>query len=95
MIEANHDEDGIIWPATVAPYDVHVVVIGGHESEVAETLATLEAALAEAGLEALVDDRDDSPGAKFKDADLLGMPVRLTVSPRALGERRRRVQAPL
>jgi len=62
------------------------VVIGGDEPEVAETLATLEAALAEAGLEALVDDRDDSPGAKFKDADLLGMPVRLTVSPRALGK---------
>ena len=86
VIEANHDEDGIIWPATVAPYDVHVVVIGGDEPEVAETLATLEAALAEAGLEALIDDRDDSPGAKFKDADLLGMPVRLTVSPRALGK---------
>ena len=73
MIEANHDEDGIIWPHGRA-LRCPCRVIGGHESEVAETLATLEAALAEAGLEALVDDRDDSPGAKFKDADLLGMP---------------------
>ena len=86
ILEANHDEDGIIWPATLAPFDVHVVVLGGDKPEVAEALGELEAALEAAGLEALVDDRDESPGAKFKDADLLGMPVRLTVSPRALGQ---------
>lgn len=85
VIEANHDDDGIVWPATVAPFDAHVVALGGDRPEVAEALETLEAALAAAGLEALVDDRDESPGAKFADADLLGMPVRLTVSPRALG----------
>ncbi len=85
VLEANHDEDGIIWPRTLAPFDVHVVVLGGEQPEVAEALGELEAALEAAGLEALVDDRDESPGAKFKDADLLGMPVRLTVSPRALG----------
>ena len=85
VIEANHDEDGIIWPVEVAPFDLHVVVLGGDKPEVAEALGELEAALEAAGLEALVDDRDESPGAKFKDADLLGMPVRLTVSPRALG----------
>ena len=86
VLEANHDEDGIIWPATLAPFDVHVVVLGGDKQEVVEALGELEAALEAAGLEALVDDRDESPGAKFKDADLLGMPVRLTVSPRALGQ---------
>ncbi len=86
ILEANHDEDGIIWPATLAPFDVHVVVLGGDKPEVAEALGELETALEAAGLEALVDDRDESPGAKFKDADLLGMPVRLTVSPRALGQ---------
>ncbi len=86
ILEANHDEDGIIWPATLAPFDVHVVVLGGDKPEVEEALGGLEAALEAAGLEALVDDRDESPGAKFKDADLLGMPVRLTVSPRALGQ---------
>ncbi|MDE2670591.1 MAG: proline--tRNA ligase [Chloroflexota bacterium] len=86
VLEANHDEDGIIWPATLAPFDVHVVVLGGDKPEVKEALGEVEAALEAAGLEALVDDRDESPGAKFKDADLLGMPVRLTVSPRALGQ---------
>ncbi len=84
VLEANHDDDGIIWPASLAPFDAHVVVIGGDKPEVAEALADLEAALEAAGLEALVDDREESPGAKFKDADLLGMPVRLTVSPRSL-----------
>ena len=85
VIEANHDDDGIVWPATVAPFDAHVVALAGDRPEVAEALVALETALAAAGLEALVDDRDESPGAKFADADLLGMPVRLTVSPRALG----------
>ena len=85
VLEANHDEDGIVWPRTLAPFDVHVVVLGGDKPEVAQALSELEATLEAAELEALVDDRDESPGAKFKDADLLGMPVRLTVSPRALG----------
>ena len=85
VIEANHDDAGILWPATVAPFDAHVVALGADRPEVAEALAALETALSGAGLEALVDDRDESPGAKFADADLLGMPVRLTISPRALG----------
>lgn len=83
-IEANHDENGIIWPPEVAPYDVHIVALNLDQAPVAEALAALEAALAEAGLSALIDDRDESAGIKFKDADLLGLPVRVTVSPRAL-----------
>ncbi|MBH77003.1 MAG: proline--tRNA ligase [Dehalococcoidia bacterium] len=86
ILEANHDEDGIVWPRVLAPFDVHVVVLGGDDPEVAQALAQLEAELGETQLEALVDDRDESPGPKFKDADLLGMPIRLTVSPRALSQ---------
>jgi prolyl-tRNA synthetase len=84
VIEANHDKDGIIWPKDVAPFDLHIVALDLHELAVSRALEEVEHALAGAGMTALVDDRDDSPGIKFKDADLLGMPVRLTVGPRAL-----------
>lgn len=84
IIEANHDSDGIVWPWEVAPFDLHVVVVGAAEGAVASTLSGLERAALDAGLDVLVDDRDDSPGIKFKDADLLGVPMRATVSPRAL-----------
>lgn len=84
IIEANHDDNGIIWPSEVAPFDAHVVVLNGDQEAVAEALATLETALEDAGMTPLVDDRPDSAGIKFKDADLLGMPARLTISPRAL-----------
>ncbi len=84
IIEAHHDDNGIAWPAEVTPYDVHIVALNLDQAAVVEALAELEAALKRAGLSALVDDRDDSAGIKFKDADLIGIPVRLTVSPRAL-----------
>ncbi|MBK7724366.1 MAG: proline--tRNA ligase, partial [Dehalococcoidia bacterium] len=84
IIEANHDANGIIWPATVAPYDVHVVVLNGDQEAVATALDELEADLARANLTALVDDRPDSAGIKFKDADLIGIPVRFTLGPRSL-----------
>ena len=83
-IEANHDEQGIIWPAAVAPYDAHVVVLNGDQESVVGALAELEASATSARLALLVDDRPDSAGIKFKDADLLGMPSRLTLSPRSL-----------
>ena len=84
IIEANHDANGIVWPSEVTPYDVHVVALNLDQEPVTTALAALEAALSAAGLSVLIDDRDDSAGIKFKDADLLGIPVRLTVSPRAL-----------
>jgi prolyl-tRNA synthetase len=84
IIEANHDDNGITWPASVAPYDVHVVALNLDQAPVAEAVAVLETSLTEAGLSVLIDDRDESAGIKFKDADLLGMPFRVTVSPRAL-----------
>lgn len=84
VIEANHDDNGIIWPAGVAPYDAHVVVLNGDQDAVAAALDELESSAAAARIALLVDDRSDSAGIKFKDADLLGMPARITVSPRAL-----------
>ncbi len=84
VIEQNHDEHGIIWPPAVAPYDVHLVAIGFERPDVAAAVAETEAALEAAGLSVLSDDRDERPGVKFTDADLLGMPVRVTVSPRNL-----------
>jgi prolyl-tRNA synthetase len=84
IIEANHDANGITWPSEVSPYDVHVVVLNQDQEPVARALTELERALAAANLSVLIDDRADSAGIKFKDADLLGIPTRITVSPRAL-----------
>ncbi len=84
VIEANHDDNGITWPPEVSPYDVHVVALNLDQPAVIEALGQLEQRLGEERLSLLIDDRDDSAGIKFKDADLLGMPVRITVSPRAL-----------
>jgi prolyl-tRNA synthetase len=85
-IEANHDDNGIRWPAELSPYDVHVVVLNQDQPEVVAALGDIEAALERARLTALVDDRDDAAGVKFKDADLIGIPARITVSPRALAK---------
>jgi prolyl-tRNA synthetase len=85
IVEANHDEKGIVWPAEVAPYAAHLVEIGAaRDPRVAETAERLHAVALEAGREILWDDRDESPGVKFTDAELLGMPWILTVSPRSL-----------
>jgi prolyl-tRNA synthetase len=75
IIEQHHDDKGIQWPASVAPYDVHIVVIPGLE-EHAQSLAD---ALSADGLDVLLDDRDARAGEKFADADLIGCPVRVTV----------------
>jgi prolyl-tRNA synthetase len=84
VIEANHDERGIVWPASVAPYAVHLVALNPDRAGVREAAERLYAELGDHGVEVLYDDRDESPGVKFADADLLGMPLRLTVSPRTL-----------
>jgi prolyl-tRNA synthetase len=83
IAEEHHDERGLIWPASVAPCPVHMVILPGKEVDTSRIAASIEAALTEAGLEPLVDDRVDSAGVKFNDADLIGLPVRLTVSERA------------
>jgi len=84
VIEENHDENGIIWPRNLAPYDVHLVGVQVEKPEVAAVAEKLYADLQAQGLRVLYDDREESPGVKFKDADLLGMPLRATVSPRNL-----------
>ena len=83
-IEANHDENGIVWPREIAPFAVHLVVLNPERGEVGATADRLYAELGERGIDVLYDDRDESPGVKFADADLLGMPLRVTVSPRNL-----------
>jgi prolyl-tRNA synthetase len=85
VVEAHHDEKGIAWPDEVAPYPAHLVSIGaGRDAKVLETAERLHALAAEAGRDILYDDRDESPGVKLTDAELLGMPWILTVSPRSL-----------
>jgi prolyl-tRNA synthetase len=85
IVEAHHDDKGIAWPDEVAPYPAHLVSIGaGRDANVLETAERLHALAAASGREILYDDRDESPGVKLTDAELLGMPWILTVSPRSL-----------
>jgi prolyl-tRNA synthetase len=85
-IEQNHDAEGIIWPETIAPFQVHLLVVNTRESRMMELAERLYADLTGAKLDVLYDDRDERAGVKFKDADLLGLPVRVTVGARALKE---------
>jgi prolyl-tRNA synthetase len=84
VIEANHDEAGIVWPRNLAPFDVHIVAIQPDKPEIREAAERLYDELSAAGIETLYDDREETPGVKFNDADLLGTPLRVTVSPRNL-----------
>ena len=85
IVEVHHDDKGIVWPAAVAPYDAHLVSIGaGRDPAVAEAAEGLYQRLTDAGVAILYDDRDESPGVKLTDAELLGMPRILTISPRSL-----------
>ncbi len=83
-VEQNHDDKGIIWPVAIAPYHIYLCPLRSENSDVAETAEKIYKDLTNASLEVLFDDRDESPGVKFNDADLLGIPLRLTVSPRTL-----------
>jgi prolyl-tRNA synthetase len=82
-IEQNHDENGIKWPMSIAPYQVHLVTLGKEENVATEAKKLYDALTAQ-GLDVLWDDRDERPGVKFKDADLLGMPLRITVGAKSL-----------
>ncbi len=84
VVEASHDERGIIWPVAVAPYHVYLVVLNQNDETVLQAAEQLYADLGAAGISVLFDDRNESPGVKFTDADLLGMPLRITVSRRTL-----------
>ncbi len=84
VVEKWHDENGIIWPVSVAPYDVYLIVIGKGESE--KTLGERLYSELNSKFEVLWDDRQESPGVKFKDADLIGIPFRLVVSTKLMKE---------
>jgi len=84
VVEQRHDEKGIIWPDSIAPYHVHLCGLYLDRPEVSQAAERLYRALTERGIEVLYDDRDAAPGAKFNDADLIGLPLRLTISPRTL-----------
>lgn len=81
VLETHHDDHGLMWPAALAPFDVHLIVLGKEPREQAESLYQQ---LQQAGLRVLYDDREESPGVKFADADLIGAPMRLTISKRNL-----------
>lgn len=87
-VEQNHDADGIIWPIPLAPYHVIIVPVNYAVSEQRALAEALYRELTAAGVEVLIDDRDERAGVKFKDADLMGFPFRITVGPRTLKEGR-------
>src|SRR3954465_5047189 len=84
IVEQHNDEHGIMWPPSVAPYDVHVVALAGGNAEDAERADEVVRLLEEEGRSVLLDDRDERPGEKFADADLIGCPIRLTVGKKTL-----------
>lgn len=79
------DQSGLAWPAAIAPFDVHLVQLSSNRLDTRPACDALAASLEAAGIEVLYDDRDARPGVKFKDADLIGCPVRITVGERSLG----------
>ncbi|MBC7773399.1 MAG: proline--tRNA ligase [Pyrinomonadaceae bacterium] len=85
-VEMSHDENGIIWPDAIAPYNVLITVMKFDSAEQLTVADTLAKELAAIGLDVLIDDRDERAGVKFKDADLVGVPVRLTIGDKALAE---------
>ncbi|MYA16539.1 MAG: proline--tRNA ligase, partial [Gammaproteobacteria bacterium] len=87
IVEQCHDAHGIVWPDAVAPFDVHVVALNNSKSHGVQTVADrLHDDLRTRGLTVLFDDRDERPGVKFADADLIGIPNRITVGDRGLKE---------
>jgi prolyl-tRNA synthetase len=84
LIETKHDENGILWPMSLAPYQVLLCPLNVNQADVMETTNQLYAELQAAGIEVLLDDRDQRPGVKFKDADLIGIPLRVVVGGRGL-----------
>ncbi len=84
IAEQHHDERGLTWPLSVAPFPIHLVSLAGKKEQVQQTAELVAASLDGAGLEPLFDDRSESAGVKFNDADLIGLPLRITVSERSL-----------
>jgi prolyl-tRNA synthetase len=85
-IEQNHDADGIIWPVPIAPFEVSLLSLQAGDAQVTAVAERLHEELEKAGVEVLFDDRDERPGVKFKDADLIGMPYRIAVGKKGVAE---------
>jgi prolyl-tRNA synthetase len=83
-VEHYHDDKGIVWPLSIAPYQVYLCPLYREDANISDITEKLYARMESVGIEVLFDDREESPGVKFNDADLLGVPLRLTVSPRTL-----------
>ena len=83
-VEQSHDADGIVWPRPLAPFEVVLIALSLKDPEVVETAESLYSQLQEQGVEVLYDDRDERPGVKFKDADLIGFPLRIVVGSKSL-----------
>lgn len=86
VIEQSHDDNGIIWPVSVAPFTVSIVLMDPKDPAVSGTVDALEAELVAAGIDVIVDDRDERPGVKFKDNDLIGFPVRVVAGAKSLAK---------
>jgi prolyl-tRNA synthetase len=86
VVEASHDEKGIIWPVSVAPYEVLITVVRADDAATMAAAETLYLELGDAGIEVLLDDREERPGVKFADAELIGIPYRVTVGPRGVSD---------
>jgi prolyl-tRNA synthetase len=84
-VEQQHDEDGIIWPKSLAPFDVIVTITNMKQDDLRDAGEKLYHELQRAGLEVLLDDRDERAGVKFKDADLIGIPYRITIGKKVAG----------
>lgn len=85
-IEQNHDQDGIVWPQAIAPFDVHICLLDTKDAKAIEVCQKIEKELVAKGFDVLIDDRDERPGFKFKDADLLGMPYRIVIGKKGLDQ---------
>ncbi len=85
-IEQNSDGDGIFWPMSIAPFEVHVLPTNMSDPALVETAEKVYQGLVDRGIEVILDDREERPGGKFKDADLIGVPIRITVGERGMKE---------
>jgi len=83
-VEQNHDDKGIVWPVSIAPYQVYICALSVSDENVVKAADKLYSELKDEGFEVLLDDRDESAGVKFNDADLMGIPLRVVISPRNL-----------
>ncbi|HIE22423.1 MAG TPA: hypothetical protein EYP73_07495, partial [Acidimicrobiia bacterium] len=86
IVETHHDEHGIIWPVSVAPYGVVITVVRADDQATLAAAEDLYRDLEEAGIETLLDDRVERPGVKFADSELIGIPYRVTIGPRGVAE---------